>query len=129
MSLSATCRVYEMKGRFSYRFWYVIFVITALIELAGIVVWFPLGIIEPCDVKYKTDACDEIQLLYADKLQCGAKPFNGIWEPPQWYDWLACIEKVRCFKESHIDDWVSYFLFYLSEAISISLGFLYYLGM
>uniref|UniRef100_A0AAV1V559 PH domain-containing protein n=1 Tax=Peronospora matthiolae TaxID=2874970 RepID=A0AAV1V559_9STRA len=121
-------RVYEMKGRFSYRFWYVIFVITALVELAAIVLWFPLGI-EPCDLKFKGDTCEEIQLLYADPLQCGDKPFNGMWNPPEWYHWSAGIKSVQCFKEPYITDWVSYFVFYLAEFISITLGSLYYLGM
>jgi len=121
-------RVYEMKGRGSYRFFYVIFVITALIELAGIVLWFPLGV-APCDVKYRTETCEVIQQTYSDTLQCGSKPFNGMWNPPDWYKWSAGIKEVQCFFEPTIPHWVSYFLFYLAEFISISLGFLYYLGM
>uniref|UniRef100_K3WNF4 PH domain-containing protein n=1 Tax=Globisporangium ultimum (strain ATCC 200006 / CBS 805.95 / DAOM BR144) TaxID=431595 RepID=K3WNF4_GLOUD len=121
-------RVYTMKGRTSYRFWYIIFVLTALIELAGIVLWFPLGI-EPCDMKYKTISCDIIQQTRSETLDCGSKPFNGVWDPPHWYKWSAGIEDVQCFREPVIAHWVSYFLFYLAEFISISLGFLYYLGM
>ncbi|TYZ59982.1 hypothetical protein PybrP1_002157 [[Pythium] brassicae (nom. inval.)] len=121
-------RVYTMKGRSSYRFWYVVFVLTALVELAGIVLWFPLGI-EPCDMKYKKMACDIIQQTRAEPLECGPKPFNGMWDPPHWYKWSAGIDEVLCFREPEIAHWVSYFLFYLAEFISIALGFLYYLGM
>ncbi|TMW66900.1 hypothetical protein Poli38472_012016 [Pythium oligandrum] len=121
-------RSYEMKGRSSYRFWYIIFVITSLIELAGIVLWFPLGI-EPCEMRLKFETCDTIQLTRAEKIQCGPEPFNGAWSPPDWYKWSAGIKEVQCFREPVIAHWVSYFMFYFAEFISIFLGFLYYLGM
>ncbi|DAZ93465.1 TPA: hypothetical protein N0F65_006524 [Lagenidium giganteum] len=121
-------RVYEMKGRSSYRFWYIVFVITALVELAAITLWFPIGI-EPCDIKLKFATCAEIQDLRVEKLKCGASPFNGVWKPPQWYNWSAGISDVKCFRHPSISHWVSYFMFYFAELISILLGFLYYLGM
>lgn len=121
-------RMYEMKGRMSYRFWYIMFVITALVELAAIMLWFPIGI-EPCDMKLKFSSCEEIQQERAKTIQCGLKPFNGMWNPPSWYAQSAGIKDVLCFREPSISHWVSYFMFYFAEFISIFLGFMYYLGM
>ncbi|KAJ0410858.1 hypothetical protein ATCC90586_007894 [Pythium insidiosum] len=121
-------RAYAMKGRMSYRLWYIIFVITALIELAAIVLWFPIGI-EPCEIRMREETCEVIQLTRAENIQCGPKPFNGVWSPPDWYLWSANIKTVQCFRRPSIAHWVSYFMFYFAEFISIMLGFLYYLGM
>ncbi|CAK4094892.1 unnamed protein product [Aphanomyces euteiches] len=123
-------REYVMKGRTSYRVFYFLFIITAMVELAGIVLWFPLGI-EPCDLKLRKSNCSEIFKKYIPEEQprCGPKPFNGYWNPPEMYKKQAGMTGVQCFREPVLAHWVSYFCFYFAEFISILLGCLYYLGM
>ncbi|OQR97654.1 cellulose synthase 4 [Achlya hypogyna] len=123
-------REYVMKGRTSYRFFYFLFLITAIVELAGIVLWFPLGI-EPCDLLRRNDTCTSISTRYSPDNQpvCGPNPFNGYWNPPAWYRSQAGMDGVQCFRQPVLAHWVSYFMFYFAEFISIILGALYYLGM
>ncbi len=121
-------RTYIMKGRSSYRFCYILFLITSVIELVGIILWFPLGI-EPCDLTMRQATCDYIMKRNVKPPACGPLPFNGLWTPPSWYTWQAGIDGVMCFREPTVAHWASYFLFYAAEFISIGLGMLYYLGM
>lgn len=121
-------REYEMKGRFTYRLWYVLFVITALVELAALALWFPIGV-QPCDLSYKYDTCSTIQDAKATSIDCQDSPFNGYWTPPFWYQWFAGVSDVKCFYSAPTGQWISYLLFYLAEIISTFLAFFYYLGM
>lgn len=121
-------RVYHMKGRSTYKVVFVLFVIAALMELAAIFCWFPVGI-APCDIQMKTDTCADIQETKTEPIKCASRPFNGAWNPPDWYLMSAGITDVQCFRKPDLAHWVSYFMFTFSELISILLGSMYYLGM
>ena len=121
-------RVYKMKGQATYRFFYVLFVITAIIELAALGLWFPVGI-QPCDLDLRSDTCADIQATKLKTIKCESGPFNGVYTPPDWYMWFAGVDSVQCFKPAPTGQWISYLLFYLAEFISVALAFLYYLGM
>lgn len=121
-------RKYYMKGILTYRILYFFFLITGLLELFGLLFWFTLGV-EPCDIARQDVECDIIISTSMDDLSCGTKPFNGVWNPPQWYMNLAGVNNVVCFHEPSIAHWVSFFALLLAEILGFFLGSLYYLGM
>ncbi|OQR95405.1 cellulose synthase 2 [Thraustotheca clavata] len=121
-------RKYVMKGIATYRFMYFLFLIAGLVEIAGLVFWFVVGL-QPCDQARPTVDCSTILSQTMDKLYCQSSPMNGVFQPPKWWLQLAGVENVVCFAKPSIAQWVSYFCLLLAELISFFLGAIYYLGM
>ncbi|ETW06846.1 hypothetical protein H310_02982 [Aphanomyces invadans] len=121
-------RKYVMKGLPTYRFLYILFLVAGLVELAGLVLWFVVGV-QPCDQARPTIECPTILSQTMDLLKCGDKPFNGVFTPPKFWLKFAGVEDVKCWAEPPIGQWISYFCLLLAELISFILGAIYYLGM
>ncbi|RHY51143.1 hypothetical protein DYB30_010553 [Aphanomyces astaci] len=121
-------RKYVMKGLPTYRFLYVLFLLAGLVELAGLVLWFVVGV-QPCDQARPTVDCGTILSQTMDLLKCGNKPFNGVFTPPKFWLTFAGVDNVVCWAEPPIGQWISYFCLLLAELISFVLGSIYYLGM
>ncbi|DAZ92663.1 TPA: hypothetical protein N0F65_005801 [Lagenidium giganteum] len=121
-------RKYQMKGVPSYRIVFIIFVLAGLVELFGMLFWFPVGV-EPCHSGYRDKDCDFIYKKSPDDLKCIDSAFSGVWNPPKWYKQIAAIDDVVCYHDPSIPQWVSFFAMLFAEVLSIFFASLYYLGM
>ncbi|RHZ03775.1 hypothetical protein DYB37_004735 [Aphanomyces astaci] len=121
-------RKYEMKGTGTYRMLYVLFILAGLVEVAGIVFWFVVGL-QPCDQARLTVSCEIITQQSMDDLHCMSQPFNGVFRPPRWWLKFAGVQDVMCFAKPPIAQWVSYFSLLVAETLSFVLSAIYYLGM
>ncbi|TYZ59314.1 hypothetical protein PybrP1_001193 [[Pythium] brassicae (nom. inval.)] len=121
-------RKYYMKGITTYRFLYLLFLLTGVAELLGLVFWFAVGV-QPCDSANRTLDCESVINATPNELSCADKPFNGQLSPPDWFLSFAGVDDVVCFHKPPIAQWVAYFAMIVAELLTFFLGIFYYLGM
>ncbi|DBA03012.1 TPA: hypothetical protein N0F65_003200 [Lagenidium giganteum] len=121
-------RKYQMKGITTYRALYFLFLLTALLEIFGLIFWFVVGL-EPCDAARRSTDCGTIISTSLETLSCRDKPMSGWFRVPQWYLDIGGVGNVKCFKDPPIPQWISYFTLIFAEILSFFLGSMYYLGM
>ncbi|KAF1335882.1 Cellulose synthase 1, partial [Globisporangium splendens] len=121
-------RKYYMKGITTYRTLYLLFIITGIAELLGLVFWFVVGL-QPCDSSNRDLDCESVYNATPNELTCRGTPFSGWFTPPSWYMSFAGVDDVVCFHDPPIAQWVSYFAMIFAELLTFFLGIFYYLGM